>query len=29
MDEEVIQKFSSREGDATAFYNVNQDSEDE
>ena len=29
MDEEVIQKFSSREGDATAFYDVNQGSEDE
>ena len=29
MDEEVIQKFSSREGDATAFYDVNQGAEDE
>tara|TARA_A100001515_G_scaffold40992_1_gene32238 strand:- start:128 stop:1282 length:1155 start_codon:yes stop_codon:yes gene_type:complete len=29
MDEEVIQKFSSREGDATVFYDVNQGAEDE
>tara|TARA_R110002110_G_scaffold83975_12_gene218056 strand:- start:2830 stop:3981 length:1152 start_codon:yes stop_codon:yes gene_type:complete len=28
MDEEVIQKFSSREGEAAAFYDVNQGTED-